>query len=1107
MEQSGGIQSGLRGKSRNGIQGRKCLSAWMWRYLPVLFFVLAVAWQAARAQSGQATLTGNVYDPSGAVIPGAKVTITNVAQGTHFTAVTNSAGAYSVPGLNPGIYQVQAEARGFKIAQALGVIIEVGETARQNLTLQPGAVATTVRVSASAVSLDTDDSTVGQVIQNRTVVGLPLINRNYLQLSLLTVGVAPAAGSRSEAAGNFSALGEDALQTRVLLDGAYNSSRESGGELGYEAQIVTPSVDAVQAFKVVTDNSSAEYGYGMGGTVVVSTKSGTNQFHGTAYEFLRNNALDAANYFSAGQAVPPYHRNEFGGVLGGPIRRDKTFFFVSVDATRISEKAPTISTVPTPAMLKGDFQGFAPIYDPKTTTASGTRTQFPGNMIKSTRFDSVAENLIPLFPAPNLPGVTNSFGVANNFYYDSPSTDTPTEIDARVDQTFNQRFRGFVRYSHRTENQTVGGPLPLPADGAGWTTLGLSANSAVANFSAAISPDTYDNAVVAFSNLYTILGIPETQNENTLYGLNGLPDFGMFNQTGLAEIDFSGYASIGSHLANPNENNLDVAQVSDNLFLVRGRHTITTGFALLGEQVKRLSGKNARGSIAFTGAYTEDTASRATTGSPIADFLLGDIQTLGVSNLVGETATVVNYSAFVQDNWHMRPRLTVNLGLRWDLFGRPTYGHTPVDIFEFTPGSQNYQIQYPHGTRDCGCTEDWKNFAPRVGFEYQVHPGTVIRSGFALLFGEADGIQDTQGGFFNQSPFFDKIALKGNELTKPAGILANGFPAENYNSTAIPPKVNVDIADTYMPTQYTEQRFADLEQRLGNSATFTLSYLGSETHHLVIQVDTNQPPPGPGSINSREPHPYFDSIDLEGPVGNAAYNAFTAKLDRRFADGFMLLGSYTWAHAIDNVVENLNDTAGEGIQNNYDLAAERGNSIFDLRNYFVASALYTLPFGRGQRFLNSGGGLTGAVLGGWQLGGIVTLHSGSPFTPYLSTDTAETGTTIRPNRIGSGLLPPGQRSINDWFNVADFPIPAPYTFGDSGRDILTGPGLRNVDLKIGKDFNMTGRAQMHLRAEFFNALNTPPFGAPNSEVDLPNAGTITTAGAAREIQLALKLTF
>ncbi len=1068
--------------------------------LPLLFLVLAVACASGRAQTAQATLTGNVSDSSGAVIPDAKVTVTDVRQGTHYTTVTNGAGAYSIPELNPGTYRVQVEAQNFKAEVVQDVSIEVGEVARENVTLQPGNVTTTVQVSGASVALNTDDSTVGQVIQNRSVVGLPLNGRNYLQLSLLTVGVAPASGSRVSGAGGFSALGQHGFQMRVILDGADNSSTLSGGELGYQAQIVTPSVDAVQEFKVITDNSSAEYGFRMGGTVIVSTKSGTNQFHGTAYEFFRNSALDAANYFSGGQAVPPYHRNEFGGVLGGPIRRNRTFFFVSYDGTRISQRQPYISTVPLPAMLQGNFSGQPPIYDPATTTAAATRTQFANNQILPGRFDNAAAKLASLIPAPNLQGI------ANNYYFDSPATDNPTEIDARVDETFSSRYRGFIRYSHRSNSSTTGGPLPLPADGAGWTTLSMSANSAVADLNTAISPTTYNDAVVSYADLSTLLGIPDTQNQNAQYGLTGLTPFGIYNQTGLADIQFSGYSDIGSHPSNPNRNDLTVVQASDKLFLSRGRHSVTLGAAFLGQQVARLTAKNARGKIVFTGAYTEDPANRATTGSAIADFLLGDIQTLAVSNLAGETATSLDYSAFAQDNWHVTSALTLNLGVRWDLFGRPTFGHSRVNKFVFDPGSQNYQIVYPHGLRDCGCTEDWKNFAPRVGFAWQLRPGTVVRSGFAVVYGEPDGMSDTAAGFYNQSPNYDAIAIKGNELKKPAGQLQDGFPTENYDSGQVPSKVNVDLAETYLPTQYSMQWFTDVQQKIGANSVFTVSYIGSGTRHLITQLDTNQPPPGPGSINSREPRPNFDSIYLEAPVSSASYNALTAKFDRRFANGFMLLGSYTWSHAIDNDVEDLNSTAGEGIQNNYDLAAERGNSIFDMRHYFVASALYNLPFGDGRRYLDTTG-WRNAVLGGWQLSGILSLHSGPPFTPYLSTDVAETGTTNRPNRIGSGVLPAGQSSIEHWFNVADFTIPANYTFGDSGRDILAGPGTENVDLKIGKIFNMTERSQMQFRAEFFNALNTPPFAAPNSEVDLPNAGTITSAGAAREIQFGLKAMF
>lgn len=1066
----------------------------------LLLLVLLMAATSLCAQTISATLTGNVYDSSGAVISGARVTITDVHQGTHYETVTNDAGTYSVPGLQPGVYQIQVEAANFRSELISNVSIEVGQVARENVTLQPGSVSSTVQVAGSGVALNTDDSTVGQVIQNRSVVGLPLNGRNYLQLSLLTVGVAPASGSRVQGTGGFSALGQHGFQTRVILDGADNSSTLSGGELGYQSQLVTPSVDAVQEFKVITDNGSAEYGFRMGGTVIVSTKSGTNSFHGTAYEFFRNNVLDAANYFSSGQPEPPYHRNEFGGVLGGPIRRDRTFFFASYDGTRISEREPSITTVPLPAMLQGNFSGLPPIYDPATTTAAGTRTQFANNQILPGDFDSVASKLIGLIPAPNLSGITN------NYYFDSPSTDNPTEIDARLDETFNNRYRGFVRYSHRSDNSSNGGPLPLPADGGAWTTLQMTANSAVADLNTAISPTTYNDAVASFADLTTLLGTPATQNENAAYGLNGLTPFGIYNQTGLADIQFTGYSDIGSKLSNPNRNDLSVVQASDRLFLSRGRHSITVGAAFLGQQVARLTAKNARGKIGFTGAYTEDPANRATTGSAIADFLLGDIQTLALSNLAGETATSLTYSAFAQDDWHATSALTLNLGVRWDRFGRPSFGHSQVNKFVFAPGSQNYQIVYPGGLRDCGCSEDWKNFAPRIGFAYQVRPGTVTRSGFAIVYGEPDGMADTAAGYYNQSPNYDAISVKGNELKKPAGQLASGFPTENYTSGTVPADVNVDLAEVYLPTQYSMQWFADVQQQIGPNAVFTLSYLGSGTRHLITQLDTNQPPPGPGSINSREPRPAFDSIYQEAPASSASYDALTAKFDRRFHSGFMVLGSYTWSHAIDNDVEDLNSAAGEGIQNNYDLAAERGNSIFDMRQYFVASAQYDLPFGQGRRWMDTSGWMN-AALGGWTLGGIVSVHSGPPFTPYLSTDVAETGTTIRPNRIGSGVLSGGQRNVQHWFNVSDFTIPANYTFGDSGRDILAGPGTKDLDLKIGKIFAITENVHTEFRAEFFNALNTPPLEAPNSEVDLPNAATITSAGAAREIQFGLKTMF
>jgi hypothetical protein len=1072
-------------------------------YLAILYVSLVLSSSSSFSQTVRATLTGNVTDTSGAAVANAEVTVTESDQGVQRTVKTNSVGAYTLPELSPGSYEIKVESSGFKTIIRSGINLQVEQVDRQNFTLDVGSVSENVQVNAYGVPLNTDDSVVGQVIQNKEIVGLPLNGRNYLQLSLLTVGVAPANGSRTGATGAFSALGQHGSQTSVILDGIDNSSRSSGGELGYQAQIVAPSVDAVQEFKVVTDNNSAEYGFRLGGTVIVSTKTGTNAFHGALFEFLRNDKLDAANYFSAGQTKPAYHRNEFGGVLGGPILRNRTFFFVGYDGTRSSQVNPSISTVPLPAELQGNFSGQNTIFDPTTTTTVNgklKRTAFVKNAIDPSRFDSVAKALIPLIPAPNLPGSTN------NYYFAGATTDTPFEVDSRVDHTFSGKNRAFARYSHHGESTQSAGPLPLPADGAAWTTLDLSADSAVADLNTTLSPTIFNDATVGYSALNTVLGIPAAENENAKYGLTGLSNFGPYNQTGLTAITFKGFASLGSKTSNPNANTLGIAQASDKLFILRGRHTMVTGFTFIREQVYRKTAKSARGGLTFDGSYTQDPSNRSATGNAIADFLLGDVQTLQVSNLAGERVTARNYSAYFQDNWHVNDVLTLNLGVRWDMFGPPSYGRSQVNTFLFTPGSQTYQIVTPQSGSDCGCDHEWKNFAPRLGFAWQPYHGTVVRSGFGIVYGEPDGIQDSTGRFFNQAPVFDAVKLTGDKAMAPAATLSNGYPTINYASATVPQFVGVSVSTRSMPTQYAMQMFADVQQQLGSQAVLKLSYIGSRTRHLIIPINQNQPDPGPGTTNSRSPYPFFNAIQLTDPVGNASYDALTAKLERRFANGFMLLGSYTWSHAIDNDVENLNSTTGEGVQNYHDLDAERGNSVFDLRNYFITSAIYDLPFGRGKHFLNRNR-LADVLVGNWQLAAIASFYSGTPFTPFLSTDIANTGNTNRPNRVGSGLLPAGQRSVSNWFDVSAFTIPANYTYGNSGRNILAGPGTRNVDLKIGRDFPITDTVGLQFRSEMFNALNTPNFGTPDGEVDLPQGPQITTAKAARQIQFGLKLVF
>lgn len=1047
----------------------------------------------ASAQTVEATLSGSIADPSGAAIVAAQVTATETNQGVARTTRTNEAGLYNIANLQPGTYQVTAQASGFKTEVLNGVVLQVQQSARLDFHLTLGAISESIQVSSNAVALHTDDSVVGQVINNQSIVELPLNGRNYLELAQLTAGVAPANGSRTSSVGAFSALGEHGYQTRVVLDGIDNSSGASGGQIGREAQAVQPSIDAVEEFKVVTNNNSAEYGLRMGGTVIVSMKSGTNQFHGTLFEFLRNDAMDAANFFAVGQPKPPFRQNEFGGTFGGPIRKNRTFFFLAYDGTQTRESLATISTVPLPSMLTGIFTGQTAIYDPLTTVKNAAgkvtgRTQFPNNVIPISRFDKVSAKLVSLYPSPNLPGI------ANNYYYPGTYSDNPNEVDSRVDQVINDKNRAFVRFSRRWENQLNPGPMPLPADGAAWTTLVLAADSLAANLNTTLTPSINNDLRLGYSILNTDLGIPTTQNLNSQYGINGLGNYGPYNQTGLAALVINGFNSLGSKTSNPNFNNLSNYQLSDDLLTVRGHHTIRFGFSGLREGIFRKTAKNSRGQLTFDGSYTQNPGVTGTTGLGIADFLLGDANKMQYSNLAGETVKSYNYSAYVQDDWRVSSKLTLNLGVRWDFFGRPTYGATPVSAFQFVPGTQNYTILTPNGHGDCGCNNDLKNFAPRAGLAYQVRPNTVIRSGFGIYYGMADGLQDTMGGFFNEAPTYDAISVTGDKATNPAAVLSAGFPAGVINTTTVPANVTVDSAYRYMATQYSMNWFFDVQQQVGKDSVVTLSYLGSGTRHMIESVNLNQPQPGPGTVASRSPYPAFASVLLNSPITNAEYNGFTAKYEKRYAHGFTVLGSYTWSHAIDNAEEDLNASLGQTPENYLNMQNQRGNSIFDVRHNFVTSLVYDLP-GKGR------------ILGGWQVAGIVSLYTGSPFAPIVSTDLQNTGTTNRPNRIGNGNLPSDQQSIHDWFNLAAFTIPAQYTYGNAGRNILYGPGTKNVNVKFGRNFVFAERWKLQFRAEFYNVFNTPNFGTPNPDVDLPQGGQITTAAAARQIQLALKLAF
>ncbi len=1054
----------------------------------------------------QATIQGVVTDPSGAVVPGVKLKVTNRGTSITVTAETNEQGFYSIPGLVPGGYHVEANRQGFALSSA-NLTLNVNQTARFDLVLKVGTVGEAIEVSATTTMIDSETSTVGQVIDNKRIVELPLNGRNYLDLAQLTTGVAPSSGSRTSSKGSFSALGMRSYQTNVLLDGIDNNSRASGGQLGFEAQAVTPSIDSVQEFKVVTNNNSAEYGFRMGGTVIVQTKSGTNGFHGTAYEFLRNEKLDAVNFFAVGQPRPAYKQNQFGANMGGRIIRDRTFFFVSYEGTRIRSGESSISTVPTLNYRNGNFATARPIYDPLTTSGTGstaTRQLFPNNQIPAGRIDPVSAKIIALYPEPNLPGLT-----ANYFFSGAKSDDT-NQVDARIDHNFSPAHRLFGRYSRRMYDGVDPGALPLPADGGQWTTTSLTADSVVGNLNSTLTSTLNNELRVGLTHTPSVLDVPWTENFNQQLGIQGIADLGDDNQRGMSRFTPTGYSEVGTRSFWPNRNNLNFLQISDHVMKVSGRHVLKAGFEFRREQIFRRAARFARGQAAFNGQFTQNPQSRGNSGDGMADFLVGWASAANIGNQNGEEARTLNYSVYFQDDWKLSRSLTLNLGLRWDRFGIPSFHNSAVSRFEFTPGSQEYQIVRPTSESDNGGQMDNNNFAPRVGLAWQANDKTVFRSGFGLYYGQPDAIShDGDARFANLPPDFTEISIPSDQFRQPSIIVQDGFPTGLIPATTVQENVTVKTAVPYMPNQYAMQWFADIQRQLPFQTVLTISYLAAQGRHLVWTRNINTPlSPGSAAIKSRRPRPYFGGITYRDAGGKSSYHGLAFKAEKRYSSGMTFLGSYTWSHAIDDGAGTLDDgTQGAGSRDPYNMRLHRGNSAYDVRHVVTVSGVYDLPFGKGRAHMNTSGPLDW-FLGGWQLGAIFNHRTGLPFSATISQDLTNTGTTNYPNRLGDGSLPEDQRTLARWFDVAAFqPAQQFVAYGNSGRNILSGPSATTTDLKIGKNFQIRERYRLEFRTEMFNFTNTPNFDRPNTNVNLPQGGQITGAAAPRRIQFGLKFIY
>ncbi|MEZ5354545.1 MAG: TonB-dependent receptor [Bryobacteraceae bacterium] len=1062
------------------------------------------------------SIQGLVTDQSEAAVANAGVSVLNLDTGLRRETTSNEVGLYTVPSLPVGRYKVTANLQGFAPSELPEVKLDVNQTARIDFTLKPGSVTESIDVSAVAALLDSETATVGQVIDNKRIVELPLNGRNYLQLARLTAGTSAARGSRPESEGVFSAGGQHGYQVQVNIDGVDNSLTYSGGPIGFEAQAVKPSVDAVGEFRVVTNNLSAEYGNRMGGQVFVNIKSGTNEIHGTLFEFLRNSSLDGSNFFAnrAGSEKPPYRQNQFGGTIGGPIRKDKTFFFGSFEGTRTRLGRSFVSTVPIDSVRNGDFNRIRPVFDPATTVGTATsftRQPFPGNIVPKNRWDPLASKILALYPNATAPNA-----IVNNYFFSPSESNDVNTYDIKGDHSISDRSRFSVRYSRRDRDRYEPGPLPLPADGGLATTTVIDSNSFAGTHSMTFGANMTNEFRVGVTDVNTKFDVPYDSPLFDEYGIKGIPktNLASSNDHGGTRFTPQGYRELGTRSFWPNTNNQRTYQFNDTVFRNWGKHNVRFGGEFRREDVFRNAARFSRGNFVFNREFTANPAARGATGDGLAEFMLGMASGGTVGNENGEYVVGSMFAAFVQDDWKITPNLTLNIGLRYDIFFAPRFPDGKVSTFELDfanlgPNARLKQTRF--GPNECNCKNDLNNFAPRLGFAWKAQPNTVIRAGAGIIFARADSIQTQWARGQNQAPDFLEFGFGTLDRINPRLTLSGGFPAVDFNATDVPGPnaVGIDAASRFLPTQYSQQWFFDIQRELPFATLLTVGYNGNGTRKMLGGLNYNIPfgiEPSPVPVNNRRLWPYYNAVNRQVPFGSLSYHGLVTKLEKRFSKGLTFLASYTWAHALDNLDE-VGNGEGTGVLKPWDRNLNRGNSLTDVRQQFVFSSTYEIPIGKGKALLGDASRAVDLVLGGWQLGGVLSKVTGEYVTVTTSGGITNAGGADRPNRIGDGNLPSSARTIDRWFDTSAFQVQPQYTYGNSGRAIIEGPGVINLDFSLAKTFSLTERFRLQFRAEAFNASNTPAFGNPGTNITTPGAGAITSAGEPRRVQFGLKLLY
>ncbi len=1100
-------------------------------------------------------ITGQVGDPSSAAVPGSTLTLTNTTTNAVRQTDSNNQGLYTFPSVPPGIYNMKVGHSGFKTEISNNVEVQVQQTVRLDFTLQVGQVSESVEVSAAGDLLQADNATLGTVVSNASIAELPLNGREYLNLVALTSNantLSPAAGqSQSRQGGDRSNQSISAGGNRIFFD-YFTLDGVNNTDVDFNTYIALPSIDAIQEFKVQTGVYPAEFGHGAT-QINVLTKSGGNLYHGSLFEFLRNDDMDANNAYAFTANRPTksaFKWNDYGYEIDGPVvipkvfnGRNKLFFMSNFETLVQRQSQQAVYSVPTSAMLQGNFSAW-----PTTIYQPGTGVPYPNNVIPTSQLSPISQQMLKFYDAATLPGFVN------NYTQNNASPFIRDGFIIRMDFVESSKSQWSGRYSWGSEVQKNGA---LSITGTKVTTgyeQYLGSNTRI------LSPNVVNEARFGYSRMFNAITTADAFSVNTVAAL-GIPNLvaGQPVQWGVPEASFSGdgFYQVGDGSDDPYQISDNTAQLVDNLSWIKGKHTFKFGFEYNRQNFDQLGNQFLRGQFTFSPNATQ--SSTHTGGDAFAEFLLGDM----FQSTVAAAPAMANYqrnveAAFIDDTWKITPKLTLSLGLRYEL----TPGFTDalnnlfqVAIPQITAVSAVPQSSgiWPYMIRQGNCTnpytaspplsfvwastpavcsnglEDnqllktrYNDFAPRVGIAWSPDSKTVVRMAMGEFFVQDNG----------NSMYFDPARNIGVRLTLTA---ITGQPSLNYGNAVTPPGAN-GVPTAFPPpygyvaayshrTSYTEQYLLNIQRQLSDNWAIEVGYLGSESHHLYGFQNANMGIPGTvGTTISRLPFADFGVIQLVRDGVNAEYNALSFKITKRFSQGMSVISNFTWSKSID-------DSSGIRVQgydslfpqNSYCIECERGLSAFNVPLRWVTSVLYELPVGKGKR-LNVNNGFANAIIGGWQTGGNMTVQGGVPNSLTIGgVDNSETDEAYdRPNTTGQPAYPPN-RTTARWYNPAAFVEAPPGQFGNVGRNTLIAPGTFGIDAELHKNWIMpyNEHHQVQFRLEAFNVLNHPNWGQPNPNILAGAAiagapagsahsgfGVISTiTGTMRQLQVALKYTF